>query len=131
MRYLLDSTVVIDFVTGHGPGEEMISRLFAESGDLYTCDVVTCEVLSKGDPPEVAHATTLLDALEFVALDPDGARWAGARRREQLRGGSRRHLGDALIAALAWRLGATVVTRNPRDFDPYGIQVLGYGPPLP
>jgi len=28
---------------------------------------------------------------------------------------SRRHLGDALMAGLAWRIGAPIVTRNARD----------------
>ena len=68
----------------------------------------------------------LLDALEYVAVDPEAARWAGERRAERVAGGSRRHLGDALIAGLAWRLGATIVTRNPRDFEAYGVPVLGY-----
>ena len=49
------------------------------------------------------------------------------RRAERVPGESRRHLGDALIAGLAWRLGATIVTRNPRDFEAYGVPVLGYG----
>ena len=64
---------------------------------------------------------------EYVALDPEGARWAGERRAERAPGGSRRHLGDALIAGVAWRLGATIVTRNPRDFEAYGVPILGYG----
>ena len=40
---------------------------------------------------------------------------------------SRRHLGDAIIAGVAWSLEATVVTRNPRDFEGYGVPVLTYG----
>jgi len=36
---------------------------------------------------------------------------------------------DALIAALAHSLGATVVTRNARDFAAFDIPVLGYGDP--
>ncbi len=26
-------------------------------------------------------------------------------------------------------MDATVVTRNPRDFEPYGVKTLGYGEP--
>ncbi len=73
-----------------------------------------------------------LDALEYVAVDPDGARWASDRRRERIEAGSRKpSVGDSLIAALAWRLDATVVTRNARDFEVFGIPVLGYGRALP
>jgi predicted nucleic acid-binding protein len=36
-------------------------------------------------------------------------------------------LADALVAAAAWQLEATVVTRNPRDFEDAGVPVLAYG----
>jgi predicted nucleic acid-binding protein len=70
----------------------------------------------------------LLDALEYVAVDPEAARWAGDRRRERIEAG-RGTVGvtDALIAGLAWRLGATVVTRNARDFEAFPVRVLAYG----
>ena len=124
---MLDSTVIIDFSLGLEPGLRVVERLFEETAELYVCDIVTCECLSGGDPEGIQAVQGLLDALEFVAIDPDAARWAGARRRDRPPGGSRRHLGDALIASLAWRMGATVVTRNARDFEAYGVPVLGYG----
>jgi predicted nucleic acid-binding protein len=31
------------------------------------------------------------------------------------------------VAAVAWRTGATIVTRNARDFEAYGVPVLAYG----
>ncbi len=50
------------------------------------------------------------------------------RARREL--GRRGPLADSLIAALARRIDATVVTRNPRDFEPYGVKVMGYGDPM-
>jgi predicted nucleic acid-binding protein len=35
-----------------------------------------------------------------------------------------------LIAAVAHSLGATVVTRNARDFEAFDVPVLGYGDPV-
>jgi len=35
-------------------------------------------------------------------------------------------MGDAIIAGVAWFHDATVVTRNPRDFEVQGVRVLGY-----
>lgn len=127
MSYLLDSTAIIDFAIGRPGGVRVIRELFARTSELYTCEVVTCESLSGGTDEGRDAVRRLLDALEYVALDPEGARWAGERRAERAPGGSRRHLGDALIAGLAWRLGATIVTRNSRDFEAYGVPVLGYG----
>jgi len=127
LRYVLDSTVIIDYSQGRPAGVDMVERLFAETGELYTCDAITCEVLSGGTPEGRADVRALLDALEYVALDPEGARWAGERRAERGPGTSRRYLGDALVAAVAWRMDATIVTRNARDFEAYGVPVLGYG----
>lgn len=81
MSYVLDTTVVIDHVDGYPPATELIERLFSETGDLYTCDVVTCEALSKGDGRVLRAKQMLLDALEYVALSPNVARRAGDQRR--------------------------------------------------
>ena len=131
MSYVLDTTVVVDHVDGYPPAIELIERLFSETGDLYTCDVVTCEALSKGRGHVLRAKQTLLDALEYVALAPEGARWAGYRRRERIESGrAKPSTGDALIAALANSLGATVVTRNAKDFAAFDVPVLGYGEAL-
>jgi len=128
VSYVLDTTVVIDHVDGYPPAIELVERLFSETGELYTCDVVTCEALSKGEGHVLRAKQTLLEALEFVALSPDGARWAGDRRRERiLAGRGKPSTADALIAALANSLGAAVVTRNPKDFAAFDVPVLGYG----
>jgi predicted nucleic acid-binding protein len=130
VSYVLDSTVIIDYCLGYKPGEEMVERLFAQPGDLYVCDVVTCEALSKGRPEELTLARSILQALEYVALAPDGAQWAGDSRREAIESGTRKpSTTDALIAALARSLGATVVTRNAKDFAAFDVPVLGYGEP--
>ncbi len=130
MSYLLDTTVLIDYAKGRAEGVEVLDRLYGETGLLYTCDIVACEALSGGEPNERAAIARLLDALEFLALDPEGARLAGQMRRERRSRGRRAPLGDSLIAALAQRSETTVITRNPRDFEPFGVKVLGYGDPV-
>ena len=127
MRYLLDSTVLIDHGLGRFGATQVLHRLFEETGELFTCDVAVAEALSRGSPEEMASIESLVSALEYVGTAPRSARYAGAlrRRRGQM---SRRRLADALVAAVAWQLDATIVTRNPRDFDDAGVPVLAYGP---
>jgi len=125
VSYLLDTTLIVQHVNGDPGAIRMVRRLFEETGDLYTCDVITCEALSGGSDEERGDSARLLDALEYLAIDPEAARWAGARCLELGRT-SRRGVGDALIAATAWRLGATVVTRNRADFERFGVSVLDY-----
>ena len=101
--YVLDTTVVIDHVEGYAPARAMLAQLFSETGDIFTCDVVTCEAVSRGDEDVVADRIRLLDALEYVALAPPDARWAGAQRRGNRLVG-RRGLGTDVHAQLAGAL---------------------------
>ena len=126
MRYLLDSTLLIDHANGDAPASALLRRLFEEGHDLLSCDVVTCEVLSLGTDAEVRHLRTLLNALDYVATAPDAAAWAGASRRQRHLSGHKRSLADALIAGVAQAMDATVVTRNRPDFERQGIPVVTY-----
>ena len=124
--YLLDTTLLIDYANDLAGAAAVLDSLFESGAELLTCDVVTCEALSKGTDGQLAVIKGVLDALEYVAIDPDGALRAAESRRRRDVGGNVRSLGDALIAAVAWRLDATVVTRNPRDFEWQGTPVLTY-----
>ena len=126
MRCLLDSTLLIDHANGDAAAAALLQRLFQEGHELYTCDVVTCEALSKGEPEQLAVMRTLLDALEYVATSPEAARWAGESRRLRHEAGRRRALGDALIAGAATSIHATIVTRNRADFELQGIPTITY-----
>jgi len=126
MRYLLDSTLLIDHANRDEPASQLLDRLHSEPHELYTCDVVTCETLSQGDVGHLRHLRALLDALEYVATSPTAARWAAASRLKRHRAGGRLGLGDSLIAGVAAELGATVVTRNRPDFERQGVEVLTY-----
>ena len=126
MRYLLDSTLLIDHANRDEPAGKLLTRLHTEPHELYTCDVVTCETLSQGDATHLRHLRSLLDALDYVATSPGAARWAANSRLRRHRAGGTLGLGDSLIAGVAAELGATVVTRNRPDFERQGIAVLDY-----
>jgi len=126
MRYLLDSTLLIDHANRDEPAGKLLERLHAEPHELFTCDVVTCETLSQGDANHLRNLRALLDALEYIATSPAAARWAANSRLRRHRAGGKLGLGDSLIAGVAAELGATVVTRNRPDFERQGIEVLTY-----
>ncbi len=126
MRYLIDTTLLIDHARGRHSAVAVVRELFNEPNELLVCDAVVVEALSSGDDLQIEAINALIDALEYVSTHPDAARWAGASRR-RLDRLSRRHLGDAIIAGVAWHSDAIVVTRNPKDFEVQGVRVLGYG----
>lgn len=125
MRYVLDTTLLIDHSKGRPGVADLIASLFAESSDIYTCDIVVAEALTGGDDIQRATIESLIRALEYVSTSPDAAVWAADSRRRRGAFGPR-SLADAIIAAVAWSNDAIVVTRNPRDFEGQGVRVLGY-----
>lgn len=126
MRYLLDTTLIIDHAHGHPPAMDLLRRLYEDGHELFTCDVVVCEALSGGTDEHRTVIGRLLAPLDYVATDPAAARRAGAARAERHRSGGKLGLGDALIAAIAVELGATIVTRNRPDFARQGASLLTY-----
>lgn len=128
MRYLLDTTLLIDHAHDRYGAPELVMRLFSEPNDLFVCDAIVAEACSKGSDEELAIIASLIQALEYVATTPAAARWAGESRR-RLGRHSHRRLADSLVAGVAWDFDATVVTRNPRDFESQGVAVLAYGQP--
>jgi predicted nucleic acid-binding protein len=126
MRYVLDTTLLIDTANGLEAARGAIDRLFSAPNDLYTCDAIVCEALSGGSDEEREAISRLLSSLEYVSTTPEAATRAAESRRRSGRT-SRRTLADALIAGVAWFNDATIVTRNPRDFEAQGVAVLTYG----
>jgi predicted nucleic acid-binding protein len=126
VRYLLDSTLIIDHANADDGALALLRSLVEDGHDLFVCDVVVCEALSKGDPDGLRRVAGLLEAFEYVAASPSAARAAGDSRRSRHISGNHRSLGDALIAAIASELRAVVVTRNVGDFVRQGVDVLSY-----
>lgn len=125
MRFLLDSTVLIDHSLARPGVHELLESLFAKTGDLYTCDIVVTEALSKGTDEEIGLIHGLVRALEYVSTHPDAAAWAGEMRRARKVTG-RGSVCDAIVAGVARSLEAAIVTRNPKDFAGLGVPVIGY-----
>lgn len=125
MRYLLDSTLLIDHANGLPAAVDLVRSLFAEPNDLYVCDIVVAEALSRGSDEELAVIASLIQAVEYVATDPDAARWAGESRRRRRATGPH-GLADAVVGGVAWSYEAIVITRNPSDFEKQGVRVLAY-----
>lgn len=126
MRYLLDTTLLVDHAHGYEPAMALLHRLYEEGAELFTCDVVVCEAMSGGSDDHRRVISRLLDPLDFVATDPTAARVAGVARLARHQAGGKLGVGDALIAAVARGLDATIVTRNRPDFERQGAPVLTY-----
>jgi predicted nucleic acid-binding protein len=126
MRLVLDSTFVIDHLRGEPAAAKRFQRIFEDGDDPIVTEVVVCEVRTGLLPEDEVYLDDFLEPMEFVQPGVEVAKAAGRWRAELRRRGLTLSLGDALIAATAESLGATVVTRNVRDFAQIPVQIETY-----
>lgn len=130
MAYLLDTNVISELRKRkpHGAVLAWIQEVPDES--LYTCAVTIgeiqagIEITREQDNVKAAEIEQWLDELTqtYNVLDISAAifrRWAQLMHRR-----ADHHLEDALIAATAQVHDLTVVTRNVRDFKPFGVKLI-------
>ena len=126
MRYLLDSSFVIDYLRDDPDAVERFDRLFADGDEPLVNEVVVCEVRAALTDRAVGAFDALLRPTEFVQPGPSSAMEAGAWRSTRARQGRVLSLADALIAAAAHANEAAVMTRNVRDFSLTPVRVETY-----
>lgn len=126
MRYLLDTTFVIDLLRGQPVARSRFARMFEDGDTLFVNEVVVCEAATGARSETIDALVAIVRPLEFVQAGPDSALAAGRWRAEARRRGVTLSLPDALIAAAAFALDATVLTRNARDFSLTPVPVEAY-----
>ena len=126
MRYVLDSTFLIDHLRSDAGAVARLERLYRAGDDPIVTSVTTTEVWAgrriDGDPAIEAF----LRYFEYVNAGPSTARLAGEWRAKAREVGLTLSAPDAIIAATAFDLGATVLTRNVRHFESTPVQIETY-----
>jgi tRNA(fMet)-specific endonuclease VapC len=125
VAYLLDSSFLIDHLRGFPPATERFNALNEVGDTLMICDITAAEVWS-GRASEHARIERLLRYLEFVQPGPPTSMRAGIWRAEARDRGRTLDIPDALIAATAYDLKATLLTRNVRDFELTSVRIETY-----
>ncbi len=134
--YLLDTNVVSE-LTNDVPDAGVVAFLL-EHDDLWLSSVSIHELeyglrlLPDGrrrDRLYAAHSGIMsIYGDHILPLDRAGAELAAALRAHTRRSGRTLDLGDALIAGIAQANELTVATRNVRDFDGLGVDVVNPWP---
>lgn len=112
-RYLLDADILIEYLRGRPPARAFLEGL---EGELYLSAITVAELyVGVRDPAQERALAQFLSLFQVVALDQELAAAAGALRRAYGRAYGPSHgagLADAIVAATAVRLEATLVTFN-------------------
>jgi predicted nucleic acid-binding protein len=113
-RYLVDTGVFILYIRGH---HKALVFFRETTTRIYYSRMTRKELLR---PPintrEKEEIVALLQQYRIVNPDPPIAEGFSALLSKYAY--LKDHLADALIAATAWKKGMTVVTTNPRHFEP-------------
>jgi len=121
--FLLDTTVLIDFLRGRREIVCLLEKL-VEEAPLACCPVTVTEVFSGVRPEELTRVEELLDALHYCAIQYSTARRAGFYRRDYQKKGITLTISDTLIAAVAAENSLTLVTKNVRHFPMPELSVI-------
>ena len=125
-RYVLDASFLIDHLRAEPAAVDRL-RVIIESGDVpILTDVAAVEVWSGWRAADEAGIESFLRYFEFVQPGPETSRIAGIWRARGRAAGKTLDTMDALIAASAFHLDATVLTRNVRDFALTPVRVETY-----
>ena len=124
MRYLLDSSVVINWLNGMPEAERLLTEL-VESGEVLALNAVSvAETYSSLADDERAAADALIGSADYWELTVDEATLAGAYRYQYARQGVTLSVPDMLLAAQAVSRDATLVTGNVRHFPMPELRLL-------
>ena len=125
--YLLDTTVIIDYLRDKGGAPELMEKLCREGGLLCCSPINIVEVYSGMRDKEKTATDEFLNSLECYEIDREIAKLAGELKRRYLKRGIILSTPDILIAATAIKRNLILVTDNQRHFPTEGIMIFGYG----
>jgi predicted nucleic acid-binding protein len=114
--FLLDTTVLIDILRGRPQTREKLRALRRGRDSLYCCVVNVEEIVRGLRPTDEEGAQRLLAGLRLAHIGRREAWDAGEWRHLLAARGQSVAQADALIAAAAHSLGATIATGNIKDF---------------
>jgi predicted nucleic acid-binding protein len=114
--YLLDTTVIIDYLRGENRKVKFIKKLASEGSLLGCCLVNIIEVYAGMREREREATEEILDSLEYYEVTKEIAKKAGQYKRVYREKGVTLSLPDVIIAALAISNNLTLVTDNLRHY---------------
>lgn len=122
MPLLLDTTVLIDVLRG-APAGDRLRAMRDRQEPPFICAINVEEIARGIRPRERSSAERLFDGLRVVSLGRQDGERAGRWRRDFAARGVTLAQADCLIAAAAFRVGATLATGNAKDFPMKELRV--------
>jgi predicted nucleic acid-binding protein len=123
---MVDTTFVVDYLRDVDAAVKRYERLFELGDNVLVNEIVLCEAATGAPEHPDPALQKFMSPVEFLQPGPDSALLAGEWRAAARSQGRQLSLADALIAAAAHSVNATVLTRNVRDFALTPVRVETY-----
>lgn len=127
-NYLLDTTVIIDYLRGKKEKVELVKKLVFKGAALGCCAINITEVYAGMKEKERTVTEEFLDSLEYYEISKEIAKKAGEYKRFYQKKGTTLSLSDVTIAAVAIYKNLILLTDNPKDYPLPGIKFLPHLP---
>lgn len=124
MRYLLDTTVLIEASRHREPALSWVQEALRKSDEVGACAVTVAEFFAGLRPDERPRWDAFVAELSYWATTREMARQASIYQYTYARLGRTILTADALIAATTVAVGATLVTDNTKDFPMPEIKTM-------
>jgi len=115
-NYLLDTTVIIDYLRGKKEKVKFIKKLASEGLLLGCCLINIIEVYAGMREKEREATEEILDSLEYYEVTKETAKKAGEYKRVYREKGVTLSLPDVTIAAVAISNNLILVTDNLKHY---------------
>jgi predicted nucleic acid-binding protein len=116
MRFLLDTSVLIDVLRRRHRRRELLTQLVQAGHSLATTSLNVAELYAGMRPEEANETESFLGALDCYDLTAAAGRRAGSLKQQWARKGRTLALDDMIIAAIALEHGCTLMTDNRKHF---------------
>jgi predicted nucleic acid-binding protein len=122
--YLLDSTIIIDYLRDKSGVPELLEKFSMEGGLLCCCPVNIVEVYAGMKDKEKTATDEFLNSLECYDTDREIANLAGELKRRYSKKGITLSTPDVLIAATAIKKHLILVTNNEKHFPAEDLMIF-------
>lgn len=130
LTYILDTNVIADAMNGRNPAAERFFTTVEAGHHVYLCQPVYYEVMrgllkANATRKQAVFQETIMPALTWIPLTDADWRQAAQFWADASNAGRQLADVDLLIAAMAVRIGGTVVTADD-DFDALPVQRVNW-----
>ncbi len=122
--YLLDTTVIIDFLRGHSGRVELLMELSSRDNMLGCCCINVSEVYAGMKEKERMQTEELINSLKYFPVSLLTAKLAGTCQNRYARKGITLSTSDVIIAAVAIENNLILVTDYRKHFPMPELKVL-------